>query len=65
VDPSIELEPINETVAHNLAAERGGHVDAGDLARLILAHGPTNAAAIWLRAAWLWRQGIEEAREAA
>lgn len=60
MDGSTELEPINEAVAHRLAAERGAGRGLDDYAALELQHGPTNAAAIWLRAAWLWTQGSEE-----
>ncbi len=58
MDASTELEPIAEAAAHELARTR--HRDIGAYAALTLDHGPEVAAMIWLRAAWLWRQGIEE-----
>ena len=59
MDGGTELEPINEHAAHLLAASRGARMGLDDYAALTLAHGPTNAAAVWLRAAWLWAQGLE------
>lgn len=59
MDGSTELEPINEAIAQKLASGTGMRRDVDDDAALTLQHGPTNAAAIWLRAGWLWTQGME------
>lgn len=59
MDGGTELDPTREQAAHELARERGMRRDVDDYAALTLAHGPTDAAAIWLRAGWLWTQGVE------
>ncbi len=58
MDGSTPLEPDLEAEAHTLARNRYRDTDA--YAGLTLTHGPEDAALIWLRASWLWRQGLEE-----
>ncbi len=58
MDASTELEPTLERAAHGLARQRR---DLDNYVGMALEYGPEDAARIWLRAAWLWREGIEEA----